>query len=87
VSAQPTVAQQRQRSVLTGLPSAVPRFAAMVPHWIPWAVLAWVWLELFLPNMLLKEASMSRYPDWTDYYSRTGMLLPWIPALLKSKSA
>uniref|UniRef100_A0A7S3AQT7 Steroid 5-alpha reductase C-terminal domain-containing protein n=1 Tax=Haptolina ericina TaxID=156174 RepID=A0A7S3AQT7_9EUKA len=60
-------------------------FAAMVPHWIPWAVLAWVWLEGFLPNMLLKEASMSRYPNWDQYYRSTGMLLPWLPALLKAK--
>jgi protein-S-isoprenylcysteine O-methyltransferase Ste14 len=61
-------------------------FAAMVPHWIPWAVLAWVWLQLFLPNMLLKEASMSRYPEWENYYQSTGMLLPWLPALFKTKS-
>ena len=58
-------------------------FAAMVPHWLPWAVLAWVWLQLFLPNMLLKEASMSRYDEWDAYYARTGMLLPWPPAFFK----
>jgi len=62
-------------------------FASMVPHWIPWAVLAWVWLQLFLPNMLLKDASMSRYPEWDAYYQSTGLLLPWIPALFKSKRA
>jgi hypothetical protein len=26
--------------------------------------------------MLGKEASMSRYPEWAAYKSRTGMLLP-----------
>ena len=57
-------------------------FALMVPHPAPKAVLAWVWLEGFLPNMLLKEASMSRYPEWAEYHARTGMLLPWLPALL-----
>ena len=39
-------------------------------------MLLWVWLALFLPNMLGKEASMSRYPQWAAYKARTGMLLP-----------
>ena len=51
-------------------------FAVVAGHWLPWLVLAWVWLGLFLPNMLGKEASMSRYPEWAAYKARTGMLLP-----------
>jgi protein-S-isoprenylcysteine O-methyltransferase Ste14 len=51
-------------------------FAVVAGHWIPWLVLAWVWLGLFLPNMLGKEDSMSRYPEWAAYRARTGMLLP-----------
>src|SRR5690606_28346916 len=34
-------------------------FALLANHWLPWAILAWVWLGVFLPNMLSKEASMS----------------------------
>lgn len=45
-------------------------------HWLPWVILAFVWGDLSLVNMLMKEASMSRYPDWAAYKSRTGMLLP-----------
>ena len=51
-------------------------FALLAGHWAPWAVLAWVWLGLFLPNMLRKEASMARYPEWKDYVARSGFLLP-----------
>jgi protein-S-isoprenylcysteine O-methyltransferase Ste14 len=51
-------------------------FAVVAGHWLPWLVLAWVWLGLFVPNMLGKEASMSRYPEWAAYKARTGMLLP-----------
>jgi len=51
-------------------------FALVAQHWFPWAVLAWVWLGIFLPNMLAKEASMSRYPQWAAYQARTGMVLP-----------
>ena len=54
----------------------------MVPHWLPKAVLAWVWGQMFIPNMLTKEASMSRYPQWDAYYARTGMILPYLPALI-----
>lgn len=51
-------------------------FALIVRHWIPWVILLWVWGQVFLTNMKLKEASMSRYPEWGDYVARTGMLLP-----------
>ena len=51
-------------------------FAWLSGHWLPWAILGWVWLALFLPNMLRKEASMSRYPEWAAYKARAGFLLP-----------
>jgi len=53
-------------------------FALMVSHWLPWVVLAWVWLGLFAVNMTLKEASMSRYPEWAAYKARTWWLVPGI---------
>lgn len=57
-------------------------YALLVRHWIAWAILGWVWLQVFLPNMKNKEASMSRYPEWDAYAARTGMLLPrlFVPA-------
>lgn len=51
-------------------------FAVVAGHWVPWLILAWVWIGLFVPNILGKEASMSRYPEWSAYCARTGMLLP-----------
>jgi len=51
-------------------------YALLVGHWIPWAVLGWVWGFFFLPNMLLKDASLSRHPGWARYKARTGLLLP-----------
>ncbi|MDP9139445.1 MAG: DUF1295 domain-containing protein [Pseudomonadota bacterium] len=53
-------------------------FALMVWHWIPVLVLAWVWIGLFAVNMVLKEASMSRYPEWAAYRKRSWWLLPCI---------
>jgi protein-S-isoprenylcysteine O-methyltransferase Ste14 len=52
-------------------------FALMVWHWLPVVVLAWIWGGLFAVNMTLKEASMSRYPEWAEYKKRSWWLLPW----------
>ena len=51
-------------------------YALIVQHWIPWAILVWVWIGVFLVNILQKEASMSRYPEWAEYKKQSGMLIP-----------
>jgi hypothetical protein len=38
----------------------------------------WVWLMLFAVNMVMKEASMSRHPEWTEYKQRTWWLIPFV---------
>jgi protein-S-isoprenylcysteine O-methyltransferase Ste14 len=53
-------------------------FALMVWHWLPFAVLAWVWGGLFAVNMIMKEASMSRYAEWAEYKQRSWWLIPRI---------
>jgi len=53
-------------------------FALMVWHWLPVVVLAWVWLGVFAVNMMMKEASMSRYPEWAAYKKRTWWLVPGV---------
>lgn len=51
-------------------------YALLTRHWLPWLVLAWVWGAVFVPNMLLKDASLSRHPGWAAYRARTGLLWP-----------
>ena len=51
-------------------------FAALSMHWIPWVVCALYWGAVFTPNMLRKDRSMSRYPEWKDYVAKSGLLLP-----------
>lgn len=53
-------------------------FALMVGHWLPWLWLAYIWLGLFAVNMAMKEASMSRYPEWAAYKKRTWWLVPYV---------
>jgi protein-S-isoprenylcysteine O-methyltransferase Ste14 len=53
-------------------------FALMVWHWLSFVVLAWIWGGLFAVNMRLKEASMSRCPEWDQYKRHTWLLLPML---------
>ena len=53
-------------------------FALMVWHWLSFLVLAWIWGGLFAVNMTLKEASMSRFPDWVEYKRHSWWLRPLI---------
>ena len=53
-------------------------FALMVWHWLPVLVLAWVWCGLFAVNMMMKEASLSRYSGWQEYKKNSKWLLPGI---------
>ena len=56
-------------------------YAVLVGHAFPWLVLGWVWVLVFVPNMLMKELSMSRHAEWADYKARTGMLVPPLRSL------
>ncbi|WP_136481764.1 DUF1295 domain-containing protein [Cognatitamlana onchidii] len=51
-------------------------YAVMAMNWIAWIPLAcWVF-GFFLRNMLKKDKSMSRYPEFTDYKRKSWLLLP-----------
>ena len=51
-------------------------FALMIWQWIPGLILAWVWLGVFATFMIVKERSMSRYPEWAAYRRQTRWLVP-----------
>jgi protein-S-isoprenylcysteine O-methyltransferase Ste14 len=53
-------------------------YAIVAWHWLPWVILAWVWIGLFAVHIMRKEASMSRYEEWPAYKKRSGYLLPKI---------
>eukprot|EP00941_MAST-03F_sp_MAST-3F-sp1_P001060 g1060.t1 len=67
-------------------------FASLVPsngiytpawscHWWPIAHLTFAWTCMFYVNIYKKEVSMSRYPQWKEYVSRTGLVLPLLSDL------
>ncbi len=51
-------------------------YALMSLHWLPFLVLAgWVF-GFFVRNMLAKDKSLSRYPEFEAYKKRTGLVFP-----------
>ena len=53
-------------------------FALVAWHWLPCLVLAWVWGGYFSVNIAMKERSMSRYSEWSEYKAHTNYLIPFI---------
>ena len=51
-------------------------YALLAQHWLPWIVIAYVWITYFLVNMLVMEGSISRYSEWEDYREKTAFLIP-----------
>ncbi len=42
-------------------------YALLVSHWAGWVVALWCWIGVFLPRMLLKDASISQHAGWQEY--------------------
>ncbi len=51
-------------------------FALLSWHWISFVILAAFVATIFFPNMRKKEQSLSRYPEFEDYQTRSGLILP-----------
>lgn len=51
-------------------------FAIMSLHWLPFLILAGWIFGFFVRNMLKKDKSISRYPEFEDYKKKSGLLFP-----------
>jgi steroid 5-alpha reductase family enzyme len=51
-------------------------FAMLAQHWIPFVILGTFISAVFIPNMLKKDVSLSRYSEFADYKNRSGLLFP-----------
>lgn len=49
-------------------------FAMLPMHWLPWLVVALYVAVIFLPNMIRKDRSLARYPDFEAYRKRSGLV-------------
>lgn len=50
-------------------------FVILAMHWAPFIALAY-WWTFFVRNMLKKDKSISRYPEYADWKKRTGLCFP-----------
>jgi steroid 5-alpha reductase family enzyme len=51
-------------------------FALLAQHWLPYFILGCFVSVAFVPNMLKKDKSLSRYPEFEQYKKDTGLILP-----------
>lgn len=51
-------------------------FALLAQHWLPFTILGLFAVAVFIPNMLKKDKSLSRYPEFEKYTANSGLLLP-----------
>jgi steroid 5-alpha reductase family enzyme len=59
-------------------------FAMLAQHWLPFVILGIFFLGIFMPNMIKKDQSLSRYSEFTEYQTNSGLFLP---KLFASKSS
>ena len=51
-------------------------FAMLAMHWLPFIILGGFAAGLFIPNMLKKDKSLSRYPEFKAYKAKSGLVIP-----------
>jgi protein-S-isoprenylcysteine O-methyltransferase Ste14 len=51
-------------------------YAILADHWLGYLVLAYT-IVFFYSRMHVKDASISRYPEWDAYAARSSRLIPW----------
>lgn len=52
-------------------------FAMLSMSWMGYIGITLFFVFVFIPGMLRKEKSLSRYPKYAEYKRRTGFLWPW----------
>ena len=51
-------------------------FAMLAMHWLPFVILGGFIAGIFIPNMLKKDKSLSRYPEFEVYKANSGLIFP-----------
>ena len=53
-------------------------FAILSMHWLPFIVLALMIGIVWAPNMIKKDRSLSRYPDFDKYKKKSKLFIPYV---------
>lgn len=52
-------------------------FTLLPMHWLPLGALALIVVTVWVPNMRKKDQSLSRYPEFAAYKSKTKLIIPY----------
>ena len=52
-------------------------FALLSMHWIPFAALLFIIIIIWVPNMIKKDSSLSKYENFKNYKNKTRIFLPF----------
>ena len=61
-------------------------FAMLSMHWLPFVILTGIFFVIFSPNMLKKDKSLSRYANFEDYKTHSGLLFPQLFSRSRQKT-
>jgi len=53
-------------------------YGALAMHWLPIAVLLGIIAGVWVPNMIAKDRSLARYPEFDSYRQRSRWLVPFV---------
>lgn len=51
-------------------------FGLLTASWVGFIGITLFFVSVFIPNMLKKDKSLSRYPEFAEYKKRSGLILP-----------
>jgi protein-S-isoprenylcysteine O-methyltransferase Ste14 len=51
-------------------------FSILTQHWLPLLIQGLFIAMIFVPNMLKKDKSLSRYPEFAEYKENSGLFFP-----------
>jgi steroid 5-alpha reductase family enzyme len=53
-------------------------FCLLAQHWAPMAVLGLAVFAIWLPNMIKKDRSLARYPEFAEWKARSCLIIPGV---------
>lgn len=53
-------------------------FSLLPMHWIPLSALGVIIAAVWIPNMVRKDRSLSRYPEFAAYKTQTKLIIPYL---------
>jgi protein-S-isoprenylcysteine O-methyltransferase Ste14 len=53
-------------------------FSLLARHWLPMLALGFVIAVIWIPNMIKKDRSLSRYPEFSKYKAQSKWFIPFV---------